>query len=146
MILMIWFKKKNKNSTGQKRKKWYQGTNLLHLFIIRRRGEWKIWTKSSECWTFDSLCVKLEAATQGIKISKGVDLIFITRQEIISLPRIELIVAENVPMVVRVKYNEPKVNQQNGSIMNGVPRDWSRRIHIVNKVPRQNSPRCTYCH
>jgi hypothetical protein len=47
-------------------------------------------------------------------------------------------------MPIRVNYNEPKVNQQNGSINRGVPRDWSRGIHSVNGVPRPNSPGCTY--
>jgi len=49
-------------------------------------------------------------------------------------------------MAIIMRYNEPKVNQQNGSIINGVPKDWSRRIHNVNKVPRPNSPHCTYYH
>jgi hypothetical protein len=49
-------------------------------------------------------------------------------------------------MVVRVRYSKPNVNMQNGSIISGVPRDWSRGIHSLNKVPRPNSPRCTYCH
>jgi hypothetical protein len=49
-------------------------------------------------------------------------------------------------MVVRIKYNEPKVNQKNGNIISGIPRDWSKRIHSVNKVPRLNSPCCTYYH
>ncbi len=48
-------------------------------------------------------------------------------------------------MVVKVRYNEPKVNQQNGNINNGVPRDQSRGINSVNIVPRPNSPCCTYC-
>ncbi len=49
-------------------------------------------------------------------------------------------------MVVKMKYSEPKVHQQNGSINNGVPRHWNKVMHCVNKVPRPNSPRCTYCH
>ncbi len=49
-------------------------------------------------------------------------------------------------MAIRMKYSEPIVNQQNGSINSGVPRDQSRRIHNVNKVPRPNSPRYTYYH
>jgi hypothetical protein len=63
--------------------------------------------------------VEQEVATQGIRISRGVELILVIRHEI---------------------------NQQNGSINNGVPRDWNRGIHSVNIVPRPNSPRCTYCH
>jgi len=49
-------------------------------------------------------------------------------------------------MVVRMKDIEPKVNQQNGNIISGIPRDWSRGIHSVNKVPRPNSPHYSYCH
>jgi hypothetical protein len=54
--------------------------------------------------------------------------------------------AKCVPMVVRVKYNELIFNKKNGSIVRGVPRDLSRGIHSVNKVPKPNYPRCTYCH
>jgi hypothetical protein len=53
---------------------------------------------------------------------------------------------EGVPVAVRMKYSEPRFNQQNGSIVKGVPRDWSKGIHSVNKVPKPNSPCCTYCH
>jgi len=49
-------------------------------------------------------------------------------------------------MVIRVRYNEPKLNQQNGNIVKGVPRDWNKRIHSVNKVPKPNPPCCTHCH
>jgi hypothetical protein len=35
-------------------------------------------------------------------------------------------------MAIRMKYSEPKVNQQNGS--------------IISEVPRPNFPCCTYCH
>jgi hypothetical protein len=49
-------------------------------------------------------------------------------------------------MAIKVRYNELIINQQNGSINSGVPRDWSRRIHSVNRVPRPNSPHCTYRH
>ncbi len=49
-------------------------------------------------------------------------------------------------MVVKVKYNEPRLNQQIESIVRRVPRDWSRRIHSVNKVPRPSPPRNIYYH
>jgi hypothetical protein len=49
-------------------------------------------------------------------------------------------------VVVRVKYIEPRFNQHNESIFRGVPRDWSKGIHSVNRIPRPNSPRCTYYH
>ncbi len=67
--------------------------------------------------------VEQEAVTQGIKISKRVESVLVTRQETIILPRIEPTVAKGVPMAIRVKYNESIVNQQNGSINSGVPRD-----------------------
>jgi hypothetical protein len=55
-------------------------------------------------------------------------------------------VAEHDFMAIKMKYSEPIFNQHNGRIVKGVPRDWNKRIHNVNKVPRPNSPRCTYCH
>jgi len=38
-----------------------------------------------------------------------------------------------------VKYIELRFNQQNGSIVGGIPRDWSKGIHNVNRAPRPNS-------
>ncbi len=87
--------------------------------------------------------VKQEATTQGIKISKGVELVLVTGQEIVVLLEAKPIIT-SVLMAVKVKYSELKVNMQNGNIISGVPRDWSRGIHSVNKVPRPNSPCCTY--
>jgi len=50
-------------------------------------------------------------------------------------------------VVVKMRYSELRFNQQNKSIVKGVPRDiWSRGIHSVNRIPRPNSLRCTYCH
>jgi hypothetical protein len=79
-------------------------------------------------------------------MSKGFESILVTKQETIILPKAKPIIVEGLPMVVGVRYNEPKLNQQNGSIVKGVPRDWSKRIHSVNRVPRFKPPRCTYCH
>jgi hypothetical protein len=62
-------------------------------------------------------------------MSKGVELILVTRQETIFLLRTKPIEVEHVPMVVKIMYSEPIFNQQNGSIVRGVPRDWSRGIH-----------------
>jgi hypothetical protein len=42
---------------------------------------------------------------------KGVELILITRQETIFLPRAKSIISKGVPMAIRMKYNEPKFNQ-----------------------------------
>jgi hypothetical protein len=77
---------------------------------------------------------------------RGVELVLVIKQKIVTLPRAEPIVAKGVLVVIKVRYNEPKLNQHNGNIVRGVPRDWSIGIHNVNRVPRPNSPRCTYCH
>jgi hypothetical protein len=53
---------------------------------------------------------------------------------------------EGVLVVVRVKYSEPRFNQQNGSIVRKVQRDWNRGIHSANRVPKPNFPCCTYYH
>jgi len=79
-------------------------------------------------------------------MSIGVELVLVTRQETIILPRPKPTVVKHVLVVIRVRYSEPKLNQQNGNIVKGVPRDWNRRIHNVNKVPRSNFLHCTYCH
>jgi hypothetical protein len=79
-------------------------------------------------------------------MSKGVEQVLVTRQEIVVLPKAKLTMVECVLVVVKMKYSEPKFNQQNGSIVRKVPRDWSRGIHSVNKVPKLNFPHCTYCH
>jgi hypothetical protein len=44
-------------------------------------------------------------------MSRGVEPVLVTRQEIIILPRVEPTIVEGVPMVVRVRYNEPKFNE-----------------------------------
>jgi hypothetical protein len=79
-------------------------------------------------------------------MSRGIELIFVTNQETIALPKAESTMAERVLVAARMKYSEPRFNQQNGRIVKGVPRDWNRGIRSVNKIPRPNSPRCTYCH
>jgi hypothetical protein len=54
--------------------------------------------------------VKQEAATQGIKMSRRVELVLLTKQETIVLPKVEPTMAQSVLVVVIVKYNEPKFN------------------------------------
>jgi len=54
--------------------------------------------------------------------------------------------AKGLLVAIKVKYNEPILNQKNGSIVRRIPKDWSRRIHSVNIVSRLNFPRCTYYH
>jgi hypothetical protein len=56
---------------------------------------------------------------------KGVESILVTRQETIILPKTEPTVTKPVLVVVKIKYNEPKLNQHNGSIIRGIPRDWN---------------------
>jgi hypothetical protein len=79
-------------------------------------------------------------------MSRGIKPIFVIRQETIVVPKAKPTVVEDVPMVKRVRYNEPKFNHLNDIIIRGVPRDWSEGIHIVNIIPRPNSPCCTYYH
>jgi hypothetical protein len=87
-----------------------------------------------------------EAITHGIRMSKGVESVLVTRQETIVLPRAKPIVAEGVHVAVKVRYSKLKLSQQNGSIVRGVLRDWSRGIHGVNRVPRPNFLCSTYYH
>jgi len=56
-------------------------------------------------------------------MSRGVELIFVTRQEIVILPKAEPTLAKGVPMAVRVMYSELRLNHQSGSIVKGVLRD-----------------------
>jgi hypothetical protein len=78
-------------------------------------------------------------------MSRGVELVLVIKQETIILPKVKPI-AKGVPMVIKMRYNEPKFYQANENIVRGVPRDWSKGIHIVNRIPRPNSPCCTYYH
>jgi hypothetical protein len=73
---------------------------------------------------------------------RRVEPIFVSRQETVVLPKVEPIVAEGVHVVVKVRYSEPRLHQQNGSIIKGVSRDWTKGIHSVNKVPRPNFLAC----
>jgi hypothetical protein len=43
-------------------------------------------------------------------MSKKVELVHVTRQEIVVLPKTKPIVAKHVPVAVKVRYNEPKFN------------------------------------
>ncbi len=54
--------------------------------------------------------VEQETTTQGIRMSRGVELVLVTRQETVVLPKVEPIVAQGVPMAIRAGYNEPKLN------------------------------------
>ncbi len=67
--------------------------------------------------------VEQKVAIQGIKMSKGIESILITKQEIVVVPIAEPTIAQGVSMVVKVRYNEPKLNQQSGNIIKGISRD-----------------------
>jgi hypothetical protein len=54
--------------------------------------------------------VEQEVAIQGIRMSRGVESIFVIRQETIVLPRIETIVVQGVHVAIKVRYSEPKLN------------------------------------
>ncbi len=56
-------------------------------------------------------------------MSKIVEPILVPIQEIIILPITKWIVAKGVLVIARVKYSEPRLNQQNGSTVKGIPRD-----------------------
>ncbi len=70
--------------------------------------------------------VEQEATIQGIRMSRGVKLVLITKQETIVIPIAELTITKCVLVAVRVRYNEPKHYQQNGNIGRKILRDWSR--------------------
>jgi hypothetical protein len=55
--------------------------------------------------------IEQKTATQGIRMSRRVEPILVTKQEIILLPRVEPTVAECVHVAVRMKYSEPIFNQ-----------------------------------
>ncbi len=48
-----------------------------------------------------------EVVTEGIKMSKGVEPILVTRQEIVVLLKAKLIVTKGVHVAVRARYSEP---------------------------------------
>jgi len=50
-------------------------------------------------------------------MSRGVELILIARQKVVVLPKVKPTVPKGVPATVRMKYSEPKLNQQSGSIV-----------------------------
>ncbi len=55
--------------------------------------------------------VEQETTTQGIRMSKGVELVLVIKQETIVLLRAQPTVAQGVFVAIKVKYNEPKFNQ-----------------------------------
>ncbi len=54
--------------------------------------------------------VEQEATTQGIKMSKAVEQVLVTRQKTILLPKAKPTIAKGVHVVVKVKYSELKIN------------------------------------
>ncbi len=55
--------------------------------------------------------VEREVTTQGIKMSRRVELVFIIKQEIIVLLKVEPTIVKGVHVVVKGRYNEPKFNE-----------------------------------
>jgi hypothetical protein len=49
-----------------------------------------------------------EVIIQGIKMSRGVESVFVIRQKIVVLPKIEPTMAEGVLVAIKVRYSEPK--------------------------------------
>ncbi len=88
--------------------------------------------------------VEQEVTTWGIKMSRRIELILITKQETIVLPGAKSTVAQGVLVAIKVKYNERKLNQQNGNIVRRVSRDWSKGIHSLNIIPRPNPQQCMH--
>ncbi len=54
--------------------------------------------------------VEQKAITHGIKMSKGVEPILITKQETIVLSRAKPTIVEGIHVVVKVNYSEPRLN------------------------------------
>jgi hypothetical protein len=48
---------------------------------------------------------------QGIGMSRGVELVLVIKQEVVVLLKAEPLVAKGIPMAIKVKYSEPKLNQ-----------------------------------
>ncbi len=67
--------------------------------------------------------VEQEGTTQGFKMSRWVELVLVTRQETIVLLKVEPIITKGIPMAIKIKYSEPKFNQQSGGIVRGDPKD-----------------------
>ncbi len=43
-------------------------------------------------------------------MSRGIEWVLITRQEIIVLPKVETTITQGVPVAIIIKYNEPRFN------------------------------------
>jgi hypothetical protein len=67
--------------------------------------------------------VEQEATTQGIKMSRGVEPVLVTKQEIVVLLIVKPTIAQGVPVAIKVRCNKPRLNQQSGNIVRGLSRD-----------------------
>ncbi len=54
--------------------------------------------------------VEQEVAIQGIKMFRRVELVFVTRQKTILIPKIKPTITEDVHVAIKVKYSEPILN------------------------------------
>jgi predicted amino acid racemase len=56
-------------------------------------------------------------------MSKGIELVFVTKQETVVLPIVEPTITQGVPVAVKVRYNEPRLNRHNGNIVKAISMD-----------------------
>jgi hypothetical protein len=54
--------------------------------------------------------IEQEAIIQGIKMSRRIERVLVTRQEIVVLPKVEVTIAQGVPVAIIVRYSEPRFN------------------------------------
>jgi hypothetical protein len=47
----------------------------------------------------------------------------VTRQKNIILPRAKPTIAQGIHVAIKIRYSEPRLNQQNGNIVRGYSRD-----------------------
>jgi hypothetical protein len=87
----------------------YKSTSPPYYWEGQKNEEFEQRAQNFEPWIH--YVVEKEAKTQGIKISRRVELVLVIRQKIVVLPKTEPIVAEGVPMAIRMRYNERRVNQ-----------------------------------
>jgi len=57
------------------------------------------------------MCLSKKLQLKSTRMSRIIELAFVTKQETIVLPRAEPIVAKGVHVAVRIKYSEPIFNQ-----------------------------------
>jgi len=132
--------KKNRDSTSQKREEVVPRYKSTSPPYYQEHENEELEERAQNFEPRIHYVVEQEATTQGIKMSKQVEPILIIREKIIILPRAEPTIVEGILAIVKIKYSEPRFNQRSGSIVRGVLRDWSKRIHSVNRISTPNPP------